>query len=487
VVQRQDLRPVGTHLWEIAASFRPHMTVPARLVADEAIVEQALADRSLGQLVNMAALPGIVAPALALPDIHQGYGFPIGGVAATRCADGVISPGGVGYDICCGVRLLASSLYHDEVAPRLESLAAALDHQVPSGVGRKGGVRLSIRELDRVLEQGSQWAVQQGFGRPPDVALTEERGCLPEADAGSASARAKERGKDQIGTLGSGNHFVEVDEVVEVYDVATAAAFGLFPEQIVVQIHSGSRGFGHQVCTDYVQLLQQAVHRYGIDLPDRQLVCAPLASREGRHYLTAMACAANFAWANRQVLAELVRRAFEAALAGHVADWDLHQVYDVAHNMAWIETHDVPEGAQKHPQRLCVHRKGATRAWGPGHPRLPEAYREVGQPVLVPGSMGTSSYVLAGTREATALTFGSCCHGAGRTKSRQAAKKQASGYGLRDELEARGIMIRAGSLAGLAEESPAAYKDVDAVVDVVHEAGIARKVARLRPLVVVKG
>ena len=483
MIRRKDLRRVGTHIWEIGKDFQPGMRVPARLVADEVILTQALTDRSLAQLANTATLPGVVASVWAMPDIHEGYGFPIGGVAATRFPGGVISPGGVGYDICCGIRLLASGLQRAEVAPHLDALASALDAHVPSGVGRKGSVRLSIRDLDRLLEQGSRWVVSQGYGRREDVAHTEEGGCLSQADAGKVSPRARERGKDQVGTLGGGNHFVEVDEVVEVYDDAAARVFGLFLGQIVVQIHCGSRGLGHQVCTDYVRLLQKAVQKYGIELPDRQLVCAPLDSPEGRDYLAAMACAANYAWANRQVLTHHVRRAFEAVLAGHARDWDLHQVYDVAHNIAKIE-HHVVDGKRI---KLCVHRKGATRAFGPGHQELPEDYRAVGQPVLVPGSMGTASYVLVGTDEAMTLTFGSTCHGAGRTMSRGEAKRKVQGHKLRAELEARGIAVRAASSSGLAEEAPLAYKDVDRVVDVVHEAGLARKVARLVPLAVVKG
>lgn len=483
VVRRQDLERVGTHVWEIKRSFRPDMRVAARLIADEEIVDQALGDRSLAQLINTATLPGVVGTALAMPDIHQGYGFPIGGVVATSTGDGVISPGGVGYDICCGVRLLASGLYHDEVTPYLERLGDALHYQVPGGVGGKGSIRLSATQMDRVLERGSPWAVSQGYGHQQDVLNTEEEGRLPQADAGKVSQRAKERGRDQLGTLGSGNHFVEIDRVVEVVDSAAAAVLGLWPDQIVVQIHSGSRGFGHQVCTDYVRLLQQSAQKYNIALADRQLVSAPFDSREGRDYFAAMACAANYAWANRQVLADHVRHAFEAALSGHLRRWELRQVYDVAHNIAKVEQHMV-DGRR---QQVCVHRKGATRAFGPNRREVPEAYRAVGQPVLVPGSMGTASYVLVGTEQAMELTFGSSCHGAGRTMSRQAAKKRSPGHRVRSQLESQGIVVRAGSMSGLAEEAPSAYKDVDRVVRVVHEAGIARMVARLSPMVVVKG
>jgi tRNA-splicing ligase RtcB len=484
VVQRQDLTVVGTHVWEVAKSYRPDMRVAARLIADETLLEQALTDRSLQQLVNSATLPGAVSPVLAMPDIHQGYGLPIGGVVATRCADGVVSPGGVGYDICCGVRLLASSIHALELSSHLDVLATALQHFIPAGVGGKGNVRVSPHELDRLIEQGSRWAVRQGYGYPEDLEHTEDRGCMASADAAAVSRRAKERGKSQVGTLGGGNHFVEIDEVIEVYDDSAGAAFGLWPGQIVCQIHSGSRGFGHQVCTgtDYVRLLQEAVVKHGISLPDRQLVCAPVQSPEGQRYLAAMACAANYAWNNRQVLAHGVRRAFEAALAGHTRSWNLRQVYDVAHNVAKIESHLI-EGRR---QKLCVHRKGATRAYGPGRREVPEAYRRIGQPVLVPGSMGTASYVLAGTEEAMRITFGSCAHGAGRTMSRGEAKRRVQAHRLRSQMEEKGIHLRAGSMRGVAEEAPEAYKDVDRVVEVVHRAGIGRKVARLAPLIVVK-
>jgi len=483
MVQRQDLRAVGTHVWEVAKSYRPDMRVPARLIADESLLEQALTDRSLQQLVNSASLPGVVSPVLAMPDIHQGYGLPIGGVVATRLSDGVVSPGGVGYDICCGVRLLATGLDSEELSPHLSVLASALQHFVPAGVGGKGDVHVSLNELDRLIERGSQWAVGQGYGRREDLEHTEDQGCSTMADASTVSHRAKERGKGQVGTLGGGNHFVEVDEVVEVYDQSAAAAFGLWPGQIVGQIHSGSRGFGHQVCTDFVRLLQDAVLKYGIDLPDRQLVCAPVESPEGQRYLAAMACAANYAWNNRQVLADSVRRAFEATLAGHTRRWDLRQVYDVAHNIAKIESHLIEGRSEK----LCVHRKGATRAFGAGRREVPQRYRHIGQPVLVPGSMGTASYVLAGTGTAMSLTFGSTAHGAGRTMSRGEAKRRVEPHRLRTDLEARGIHLRAGNVRGVAEEAPQAYKDVDHVVEVVHQAGIGRKVAKLAPLIVIKG
>ncbi len=482
-IRKTDLRRVGDYLYEIPQDFREDMRVPARLYADEAIVEKALEDRSIYQLVNTATLPGVVGYALAMPDIHQGYGFPIGGVIATRLPSGVISPGGVGYDINCGVRLLGSYVTAEEISPYLRDLATALYRFVPSGVGVEGAIRLSVEQLDEVLEKGSRWALKNGFAREDDLRRTEEEGRLALADPSKASRQAKERGRDQVGTLGAGNHFAELDEVVEIYDQEGAEALGLFLGQVCVQIHCGSRGFGHQVCTDYVQDFQKAIHKYGITLPDRELVCAPLDSPEGKDYLAAMACAANYAFANRQVLAHHVRQAFAEVLAGKVKNWDLFQVYDIAHNMAKIEEHQVDGKRVK----VCVHRKGATRAFGPGSDVLPPEYKAVGQPVLVPGSMGTESHVLLGTEESMARTFGSTCHGAGRAMSRAAAKKQVRGERLRQELEARGIEVRAGSMSGLAEEAPVAYKDVSRVVDVVHAAGIARKVAKLRPIAIVKG
>ncbi len=483
MIRPRDFTRIDDFLYELPAGFRPGMRVPARFYADEALMEGLAGDRSLEQLANTATLPGVVGYALAMPDIHQGYGFPIGGVVATALPDGVISPGGVGYDINCGVRLLASRLEREAIDPHLESLASALFANCPSGVGRGGEVKLKSRELDEILEGGARWALKRGMADPEDLERTEEGGCLEGADAAKVGARARDRGQGQVGTLGAGNHFIEIDVVERLLDPDAARAIGLFPGQVVVQIHCGSRGLGHQVCTDYVQLYQKAVRRYGLELPDRELVCAPLSSPEGRDYLAAMKAAANYAFANRQVLAFHIRRSFEQVLAGKVRHFNLYQVYDIAHNMAKVETHTV--GGRSMP--LCVHRKGATRAFGPGAEELPEAYRGVGQPVLVPGSMGTASWILAGTEVSMARTFGSTCHGAGRTMSRHHAKKSVQGHGLRRELEERGIRVRAGSLSGLAEEAPAAYKDVDRVVAVVHGAGIARKVARLEPLAVIKG
>lgn len=483
MITKHNLERIADCVWQVPQNFRGDMRAPARLYADEELLENALQDESVTQLVNTATLPGIVQYAIAMPDIHQGYGFPIGGVVATRAPDGAISPGGVGYDINCGVRLLASRVRAEEIAPQIKELATALYKNCPSGVGSEGSVPLNAKQLDNVLEQGSEWARQNGYARRADLDRTEEFGRMPGADAGAVSKRAKDRGRDQLGTLGAGNHFIEVDRVVEVYDAPIADRLGLFPEQIVVQIHCGSRGLGHQVCTDYVNDFQRAVREYKIDLPDRELVCAPLDSPEGQAYFKAMAASANFAFANRQVLAHHIRRSFEQVLAGVVKDFDLFQIYDIAHNMAKVEEHDV-DGARV---KVCVHRKGATRAFGPGAAVLPDDLRAIGQPVLIPGSMGTASYVLIGTTKAMRETFGSTCHGAGRVMSRAKAKKQVRGEKLREELAARGIVVRAGSMAGLAEEAPEAYKDVSRVVEVVQRAGIARMIARLEPLTVIKG
>jgi tRNA-splicing ligase RtcB len=455
MVNKSDLVRISEYVWEIPPSYRSDMKVPARIYASEKLLAEAFRDRTMQQLVNTAAMPSVVKRVLVMPDAHQGYGPPIGGVVPTRYPDGVISPGAVGYDINCGVRLMISDLSAKDVQDEVGGLISALFRNIPSGVGKGGGARqVSQREMDQVLLKGAAWAVKAGYGRPEDL----ER-------------------------LGSGNHFVEIQEVEEIYDQEVAHAFGLFEGQLAVEIHSGSRGLGHQVCSDYVKSLQSAVQKYNIELPDRQLVCAPLDSPEGQRYFGAMVGAANYAWANRQCMAHLARRSFEEVLAGKVRDFDLHTLYDVAHNIAKIEEH-VVDGKRI---KLCVHRKGATRAFGPGHPAVTPIYRHLGQPVLVPGDMGTASYVLVGTADAMAESFGTSCHGAGRTMSRSAAKKKIHGGTLRRELEARGIHVRAGSMAGLAEEAPDAYKDIHAVIEVVDGAGLARKVAKLRPLAVMKG
>ncbi|WP_322507303.1 RtcB family protein [Anaerolinea sp.] len=483
MITLQTFQKVSDYEWEIPPTFRSGMRVPVRIFATRRLLEKALQDASIEQAVNVATLPGLVGRVLVMPDMHQGYGFPIGGVAATRYPEGVISPGGIGYDINCGVRLLSSTIPYEAVKPYLDTLVAALDHHCPSGVGTHGAIRLSDKELDQACRLGSRWALKQGMASEQDLEFTEENGCIEGAAPEKVSARAKERGREQLGTLGAGNHFLEVEVVDQIFDAEAANAMGLFEGCLVLSIHCGSRGFGHQICSDYVQEFQGAVRRYGIQLPDRELVCAPLDSPEGQAYLGAMRAAANYAFLNRQILAHHARQAFEEVLSGKVKNWHLRQVYDIAHNIGKIETHEV-DGKQV---KVCVHRKGATRAFGPGSPAIPAAYRPIGQPVLVPGSMGTASWVLVGTETSMRISFGSSCHGAGRVMSRNEAKRQVRGEHLRKELEAEGIHLRAGSLSGLAEEAPQAYKDVDAVVETVSGAGIARKVARLRPVAVVKG
>jgi tRNA-splicing ligase RtcB len=483
MVAISSLKKISDYEWEIPKSFRSDMRVPVRLFVTRKLLEQAMRDKSLEQAVNAATLPGLVSHVIVMPDMHQGYGFPIGGVAATRYPTGVISPGGIGYDINCGVRLLGSQIPAEVAQPHLEALASALNQYCPSGVGKGGSLRLSQKELDQVCSEGARWALKRGYASEADLRRTEEGGQVAGADPGKLSLRAKQRGLPQIGTLGAGNHFIEVDLIEEIFDEAAARAMGLNEGNLALQIHCGSRGLGHQVCSDYVRSLQSAIGKYGIKLPDRELVCAPLDSPEGQDYLAAMRCAANYAFTNRQLLAHWARQAFESVLAGVVKNWHLHQVYDIAHNMGKIERH-VIDGEE---MEVCVHRKGATRAFGPGSAGLPDEYQVIGQPVLVPGSMGTSSWVLVGTQKSMERSLGSSCHGAGRTMSRSHAKKTIRGSDLKAELERDGIQIRAGSMAGLAEEAPAAYKDVDAVVEAVVGAGIARKVARLLPLAVVKG
>jgi len=479
----QDLTRISDNQWEIPKSYRHDMRVPVRIFATRNLLEQVMNDKSLEQAVNSATLPGLVGAVVVMPDMHQGYGFPIGGVAATEYPRGVISPGAIGYDINCGVRLLASQIEFEAAQKDLDMLATRLNQHCPSGVGKAGVVRVSVKELDEVLEEGSHWARKNGYATEADLARTEETGSVKGADSASVSQRAKQRGREQIGSVGAGNHFVEVDVVEQIFDERAAAVMGLREGMLALQIHCGSRGLGHQVCTDYVREFQGAVRKYGINLPDRELVCAPLDSPEGQAYLGAMRAAANFAFANRQLLAHSARKAFEETFAGKAANWHLHQVYDIAHNMGKIESHDV--GGRQ--MQVCVHRKGATRAFGPGAPGLPPEYKVIGQPVIIPGSMGTASWVLVGTQESMTRSFGSSCHGAGRVMSRSKAKKTVRGENLRRELEQAGIQVRAGSMPGLAEEAPSAYKDVDAVVQTVSSAGIAKKVARLRPVAVVKG
>lgn len=473
------IRQIGPALFELDPSFRADMRVPARIVADEGLLQQMSQDRSLIQLVNVTTLPGIQGFAIGMPDMHEGYGFPVGGVAGTLLPDGVISPGGIGFDINCGVRLLSTGLSHDAVKELLPALAHDLARSIPTGFGRHGRLSLSADEIDQVLSEGVPYVVRVlGMGAREDIKRIESGGHLPGADAAKVSVRARERGHDQLGTLGGGNHFIELQRVERIYDTKAAAAFELFEGQLTILIHTGSRGLGHQVCTDSVREMDRALAREGIQLVDRQLACAPFSSPEGQNYYAAMCAAANFAWANRQVLTHRVREVFNRRMGPRPEAWP-RIVYDVAHNIAKLETYG------GHP--LCVHRKGATRAFGPGNPELPAAYQEIGQPVFIPGSMGTASFVLVGRSESQTVSFSSACHGAGRQLSRAAAKRQVVGAELRKALNARGIIVECPSNAELAEEAPTAYKDVDRVVDAVDTAGIARKVARLVPLAVLKG
>jgi len=475
------LERVDDFRWRIPKSGA--MRTEGLVFASQAQVRDLENDEALRQVAHVATLPGIVGPSLAMPDIHWGYGFPIGGVAAFDARDGVISPGGVGYDINCGVRLLAAPLGVADLRPRLRELVDELYRRVPCGVGSaRSDLRLADPQLDRILAGGARRAVEMGFGRDEDLAALEAGGCLAEAEPRAVSRRARDRGRDQLGTLGSGNHFVEVGWVDETYDAAAATALGLVEGTVTVLVHTGSRGLGHQVCDDHLDVMLAAAARHGIELPDPQLCCAPLGSPEARAYWGAMNAAANFAFANRQLIAHQARAAF-ARVFGADAGAGLAVVYDVAHNIAKLEEHSVA-GRRR---RVCVHRKGATRAFAAGHPELGDRYRELGQPVLVPGDMGRYSFVLIGTEQAAAETFASCCHGAGRRLSRHAAKREARPRDLVAELERRGILVRAASRATVDEEMPEAYKDVATVVDVVAGAGIGRKVARLRPLAVVKG
>ncbi|GAB6134944.1 RtcB family protein [Thermococcus prieurii] len=476
------LKRIDKIRWEIP-KFDKRMRVPGRVYADDQLIEKMRQDRTLEQAANVAMLPGIYKYSIVMPDGHQGYGFPIGGVAAFDVKEGVISPGGVGYDVNCGVRLIRTNLTEKEVRPRIKELVDTLFKNVPSGLGSKGRVRLHWSQLDDVLADGAKWAVDNGYGWKEDLEHLEEGGRMDGADPNAVSQRAKQRGAPQLGSLGSGNHFLEVQVVDKIYDEEIAKAYGLFEGQVVVMVHTGSRGLGHQVASDYLRIMEKANRKYGIPWPDRELVSVPFGSEEGQRYFSAMKAAANFAWANRQMITHWVRESFEEVFKRKAEDMEMHIVYDVAHNIAKVEEHEVDGRKVK----VVVHRKGATRAFPAGHPDVPRAYRDVGQPVLIPGSMGTASYVLAGAEGSMRETFGSSCHGAGRLLSRKAATRQYRGDRLRNELMRRGIYVRAASLRVVAEEAPGAYKSVDNVVSVVHQAGIAKLVARMRPMGVAKG
>jgi len=478
------LENIGGYRWRIPKSYKPGMKVDGIIYADDKLIEQIRHDDAPEQVANVACLPGIQRASLAMPDIHWGYGFPIGGVAATDPAEGgVVSPGGVGYDINCGVRMIRSDLAVADVQPRIEELVMQLFAHVPCGVGVGGPIKFTDRDLRRLVVEGAGYIVKEGHGWAEDLDRTEAGGALEGADPSAVSSRAYDRGRDQVGTLGAGNHFLEVQAVDEVFDAKTAELFGVRQGGITFMIHCGSRGFGHQVCDDYLKTMRGAARKYGIDLPDAQLCCAPVHSGEGQRYLGAMRAAANYAWANRQLLMVLVRKAIAKVFGQSPERLGLHLVYDVAHNIAKLEPHDV-DGRTK---TVCVHRKGATRAYPAGHPEVPEVYRSVGQPVLIPGDMGRYSFLLVGRPAAMTETFGSVCHGAGRAMSRHEAMRNVRGEDVRRDLRLRGIVALAKSWRGLAEEYSGAYKDVADVVDVVEKAGLAQKVCRLRPLGVVKG
>ncbi len=482
----QNFEKISDYIWEIPKNFRHDMKVPARIYITAKMLGKILDERAVEQLINVATLTGIAEPALAMPDIHQGYGFPIGGVAAIKVEDGVISPGGVGYDINCGVRLLLSGYKESELKDKIEALANQIQRDVPSGVGRGSQLKLSRQELNGVLDKGVLWALEKGYAEKGDLEAIEEQGSFRAADSSAVTDKAKGRGADQLGTLGAGNHFIEIQEVEQIFNEEAAKKFGLFSGQATIMIHTGSRGLGHQTCTDYVRVMDRAMEKYKIRLPDRELACAPFKSEEGQKYFKAMAASANFAWANRQMITYKIRKAWDKILGVEKGvrhpigcRTPLKILYDVAHNIAKLEKHGGKE--------YIVHRKGATRAFGPGSPDLPMKYRETGQPVIIPGSMGTSSYVLVGTDLAMKETFGSTCHGAGRAMSRMKAKKTVDYSQLKKILEDKGIAVRAGSVKGLVEEAPESYKDIEDVVGVVDGAGIAKKVAKLKPLAVVKG
>lgn len=484
--QRKDaatlLTKVNDYTWDIPMSYKPGMRVPGRIFVSQKLLHS-LEHETLEQTANVATLPGIQKYAMAMPDAHSGYGFPIGGVAAFDRNTGIISPGGVGYDINCGVRIIKTNLTLNEVRHRMKELIELLFHEIPSGVGSKSKLRASDKELTDAFLYGAKWGVENGYGVKEDIEHCEENGHMKSADPSKVSEKARSRGKPQFGTLGSGNHFLEVQYVDEIYDEEVAKVFGLHNGQVTIMIHCGSRGAGHQICTDHLRILEQATRKYGILLPDRQLACAPAESAEGQNYFKAMAAAANYAWANRQIITHWVREAFARFFRRDMDDLGMSLIYDVAHNVAKLEEHTI-NGEKK---MVYVHRKGATRAFPPEHPDIPLAYRKVGQPVLIPGSMGTPSFVLHGTEKAMELTFGSACHGAGRVSSRGQALREFRGEAIQEELAARGISVMATQASIIAEEAPAVYKSSEDVVEVVHQLGIARKVARVMPIGVAKG
>jgi tRNA-splicing ligase RtcB len=477
------LKRLDSYRWEIPQSYKPEMRTRGIIYADEVLIQQIVKDFAPEQVANVATMPGIVGPAMAMPDIHWGYGMPVGGVAAFDAEEGVISPGAVGYDINCGVKLLRTTLTEEDVRPRLKELVDALFANVPSGVGSHGKVRVSPGEIREVLQEGISWAIDKGYGWEGDPETTESRGCLKGADPSKVSDMAIKRGVPQLGSLGAGNHFLEVQKVDTIHDPKAASALGLFPGQVTVLIHSGSRGLGHQVATDYIRVAERSTKEHNIQLPDRQLACMPILSKEGEDYYGAMAGAANFGWANRQLITHWVRQSFEKVIGKPAEEAGLEVVYDVGHNTAKPEEH-FHEGRRV---KVYVHRKGATRAFPPGHPEIPEAYRSTGQPVLIPGNMGTYSFVLVGSPGAMQQTFGSTCHGAGRTMSRAEATRRYRAHEVTQDLQRQGIYVHAASREGIVEEAPGAYKDSERVVRVCEGAGLSKVVAKLVPMGVVKG
>jgi tRNA-splicing ligase RtcB len=476
-------KKIGEYQYQIDADSNLGMKVPVRIYADESLLQKMLSDRTIMQARNVSCIPGIVGHSIVLPDGHEGYGFPVGGVAAMDAEEGMISPGGVGYDINCGVRLLRSNLTEQTVRSKLKELVTDLFSSVPSGVGSKGAVKLSPSELDEVLVKGVDWAIDHGYGSSNDSDVCEENGQIQNADPNKVSDRARKRGAPQLGSLGSGNHFLEVQKVAEIHDEEAANRMGIKEGTITILIHCGSRGFGHQVCSDYLRVAEQAMKKYNINLPDRELACVPNTSEEGESYRKAMFAALNFAWSNRQMITHWTRKSFERVFNQTESDLDMKLVYDVAHNIAKVEKHKV-DGKER---KLVVHRKGATRAFPANHDDIPSKYRDLGQPVLVPGSMGTASWILLGQPNSMNLSFGSTAHGAGRTMSRTKARKNYTEDDVKKSLSAKGIFIKALTRDGIVEETPQAYKDVDAVVNVSHNLGIATKVAKLVPIGVIKG
>jgi len=480
-MKKEDFIKINDWLWEIPKSFRENMRVPARIYASGKMLEDVFRDESIPQLINGCTLPGIVRYGITMPDMHEGYSVPIGFVGAIRTSDGIISPGACGFDINCGMKLLKSEYTEKEIQPNLDKLATEIQKEVPSGLGKGRQIKLSISEVDKILEGGVPYLVEKGYGEKEDMENCEGNGRLDWADASTVSDHAKNRGRDQVGTLGSGNHFMEIQKVQELFDEKVAKAFGLFKDQVVIMIHCGSRGLGHQVCTDYLrEFIPLMTGKYKIPVPDREFACVPFNSSEGQRYFAAMASAANYAWANRQMIAHFVRKAWNSVLGEKASP--LVALYDVAHNIIKKEKYNI-DGKET---EVALHRKGATRAFPPGHPELPEKYQSTGQPVLIPGSMGTASYILVGAKEGEEAFF-STCHGAGRTMSRHEAMRRVSGQEVVNELESKGIIVKCWSLGGIAEEAPMAYKDVEQVVDVVHNAGLSKKVAKLIPLAVIKG